>query len=100
MIPSVPRSKGHVLINQSIHDVAPITSARSDEIEISANEKTSLKRRARVFEKRVSMWKTIVLSSMGKTSFPYSKYIRTLRVQDLEDLLDPQEPSFRDTISR
>jgi hypothetical protein len=45
------------------------------------------------------MWRTIILSSMGKTLFPYSKYIRTLRVQDLEDLLDPQDPGFRDKMS-
>ena len=83
-----------------MHDVAPITSARNDEIEISADEKTSTRRRAQVFEKRVSMWKTIILSSMGKTLFPYSKYIRTLRVQDLEDLLEPQDPSFRDKIGK
>ena len=46
------------------------------------------------------MWKTIILSSMGKTLFPYSKYIRTLRVQDLEDLLDSQDSNFRDKIGR
>lgn len=58
-----------------------------------------MKRREQVFDKRTSMWRAIILSSMGKTLFPYSKYIRTLRVQDLEDLLDPQDPGFRDKIT-
>ena len=82
-----------------MHDVAPITSAHSEEIEISANEKTPVKSREKIFEKRASMWRTIILSSIGKTLFPYSKYIRTLRVQDLEDLLDPQDPGFRDRVT-
>lgn len=63
-----------------MHDVAPITSARSDETEEASKYD--------VLIKRTSMWRAIILSSLGKTLFPYSRFIRTLRTQDLEDLLD------------
>ncbi len=68
--------------------MAPITSARSDEIEEAAQGKPQQQSKNEILLKRVGMWKAIVLSSIGKTLFPYSKYIRTLRLQDLEDLLD------------
>jgi len=71
-----------------MHEMAPITSARSDEIEEAAQGKTQQQSKNEILVKRVGMWKAIVLSSIGKTLFPYSKYIRTLRLQDLEDLLD------------
>lgn len=72
----------------SMHDVAPITSARSDDFEETTQGKTQQESKAQVLSKRSSMWRAIVLSSMNMTLFPYSKYIRTLRLQDLEDLLD------------
>lgn len=78
----------HVLTVLSMHDVAPITSARSDDFEETTQGKTQQESKAQVLSKRSSMWRAIVLSSMNMTLFPYSKYIRTLRLQDLEDLLD------------
>ena len=87
-----------------MHDVAPITSAGSDEVEISGQEKptktayeTAL-RQERVLSKWANMWKTIVLSSLKKTLFPYSMFIRTLRLQDLEDLL--QDFKFQENLSK
>ena len=71
-----------------MHDVAPITSARSDEIEEAAQGKTQQQSKYDILVKRTGMWRAIILSSLGKTLFPYSKFIRTLRLQDLEDLLD------------
>ena len=71
-----------------MHDVAPITSARSDEIEEAAQGKTQQESKNDILAKRSGMWRAIILSSLGKTLFPYSKFIRTLRLQDLEDLLD------------
>ncbi|KAL6718381.1 hypothetical protein ACLMJK_004470 [Lecanora helva] len=71
-----------------MHDVAPITSARSDEMEEAAQGKTQQQSKYDILEKRTGMWRAIILSSLGKTLFPYSKFIRTLRLQDLEDLLD------------
>lgn len=45
------------------------------------------------FLKCVSLWRTIILSSLGKTLYPYSQYIRTLNLRDLEELL--QMPGYR-----
>jgi len=90
----------------SMHDAAPITSAGSDENEISGREQTTPKGPEQGIMKRANMWRAIVLSSMGETLFPYSKYVRTLVVQDLEDLLetldrqDPQGSKSRNTISK
>jgi len=71
-----------------MHEMAPITSSRSDEIEEAAQGKTQQQSKSEILVKRVGMWKAIILSSIGKTLFSYSKYVRTLRLQDLEDLLD------------
>lgn len=71
-----------------MHEVAPITSGRSDDIEEATLGKTQQQSKNDILVKRVGMWRAIVLSSLGKTLFPYSKFIRTLRLQDLEDLLD------------
>ncbi len=97
---------GMVLTWLSMHDAAPVTSAGSDEKEISGREQTTPKGREQSILKRASMWRAIILSSVGKSLFPYSKYIRTLVVQDLEDLLeacdrqDPQGSKSRNTISK
>ncbi|MCJ1423974.1 hypothetical protein MMC29_001861 [Sticta canariensis] len=37
--------------------------------------------------KCTSLWRAIVLSSLGKTLYPYSQYIRTLNLRDLEELI-------------
>ena len=76
------------LKKNSMHDVAPITSARSDEIEEATQGKSQQQSKYDILAKRTGMWRAIILSSLGKTLFPYSKFIRTLRLQDLEDLLD------------
>ena len=75
------------LLTCSMHDVAPVTSARSDEIEATQG-KLQQQNEIDILKKRTGMWRAIILSSMGKTLFPYSRFIRTLRLQDLEDLLD------------
>jgi len=71
-----------------MHHVAPITSARSDEIEEAEQGKIQQQNKYNNLVKRTRMWRSMILSSLGKTLFPYSKFIRTLRLQDLEDLLD------------
>lgn len=80
--------KSKVIYPFRMHEVAPITSTRSDEIEEATLGKTQQQSKNDILVKRIGMWRAIVLSSLGKTLFPYSKYIRTLRLQDLEDLLD------------
>lgn len=57
---------------------APVTGAGNDELEQS---------KERITLKWAIMWRSIILSSLGKTRFPYSQYIRTLRLQDLYELL-------------
>ena len=82
-----------------MHDAAPTTSTRSnDDIEETTRGKTQQQKGTSILAKRCEMWRSIVLSSMNRTLFPYSKYIRTLRLQDLEDLLeiigDPKAGKF------
>lgn len=88
-----------------MHDVAPVTNGGSDEVEISGQEKSAgtlyearLQQQERVFMKWAGLWRTIILSSLGKTSYPYSRYIRTLNLRDLEELL--QDSKFKDEISK
>ena len=88
VLPSIGLRKSSQLTYHSMHDVAPVTSARSDELEEAAQGQTQQQSKYDILLKRTSMWRAIVLSSLGKTMFPYSKFIRTLRLQDLEDLLD------------
>ena len=66
-----------------MHDVAPVTSAYNDETEMAPQEKG----REQLTGKWASMWRSLILSSLGKTLFPYSKYVRTLSLQDLEYLM-------------
>lgn len=88
---SLLKSAQELLANLfSMHDVAPVTSGGSDEVETSKKEQLTMQ--------WAGLWRTIILSSLGKTLFPYSRYVRRLNLQDLEELL--QDRSFRDTISK
>lgn len=88
-----------------MHDVAPVTNGGSDEVEISGQDKSTgtlyearLEQQERIFMKWAGLWRTIILSSLGKTCYPYSRYIRTLNLRDLEELL--QDSKFKDKISK
>ena len=74
-----------------MHDAASATNAQADENEISVHHQTVARHQAHGIMKRAGMWRSIVLSSIGKTLFPYSKYIRTIFGQDLEWLLEEIE---------
>ncbi|MCJ1266352.1 hypothetical protein MMC22_006235 [Lobaria immixta] len=56
-----------------------------------AEEKRVLKRKLSSWDQYVKqwavLWRTIILSSQGKTLYPYAQYIRTLDLRDLELLL-------------
>ena len=56
-----------------------------------AEEKRVLKRKLSSWEPYVKqwavLWRTIILSSLGETLYPYAQYIRTLDLRDLELLL-------------
>lgn len=88
-----------------MHDLAPVTNGGSDEVEVYSQDKSAaslyearLRQQERVLLKWARLWRTIILSSLGKTLYPYSRYIRTLNLQDLGELL--QDSKFKDKISK
>ena len=82
------------LIAFSVPGVAPNTNKDSDQ-QIPAfgklgrihNAHVMKLSRQQVFVKCAGLWRTIVLSSLGQPLYPYSQYIRTLNLRDLEELL-------------
>ncbi|MCJ1430061.1 hypothetical protein MMC29_007976 [Sticta canariensis] len=80
-----------------MHDLAPVTNGGSDE-ELPAHDKCNLALEEQIFRKWARLWRTIILSSLGKTLYPYSQYIRTLNLRDLEELLT--DSNFRACISK
>ena len=83
-----------------MHDTATFTETDNDELEPSKQDKigrttfaAAIDSQERMTMKWASMWRSIILSSLDKTLFPYSKFIRALRLQDLQDLL--QDDKFR-----
>ena len=83
-----------------MHEVSPVTSG-SDEDQISTHHKITyaakLRQQERMTRKWAVLWRTLILSSLHKTLYPYSTYIRTLNLQDLEELL--QDGRFRAKVS-
>lgn len=83
-----------------MHENSPVTSG-SDEDQITIQDKadyaTKLQQQERIIGKWAGLWRTITLSSLGKTLLPYSRYIRTLNLRDLEQLL--QDRKFQDKFS-
>lgn len=41
-----------------------------------------------VIQKWSILWRSIILSSLGKTLFPYCKYIKVLDLRDFNSMLD------------
>ena len=83
-----------------MHDIAPVTGAGNDELELSRQDKSgkttfaaAQDNQERITMKWASMWRSIMLSGLDKTLFPYSHFIRALQLQDLQDLL--QDDKFR-----
>ena len=86
-----------------MQDVAPVTNGGSDDdrIPVSALSKSpEAKPRAQeqIITKWAGLWRTMILASLGKTIFPYTKYIRTLNLQDLGELFF--DPKFRSKLNR
>ena len=68
-------------------DVAPVTVIGGDDTKVDG-------------AKWVCLWRTLLLSSLGKTAYPYL-YCRSIRALDLKDLEELfQEPRFRDRYSQ
>lgn len=71
-----------------MHEKSPITTgAGGDDIE------HSVRGEGKRVAKWARMWRSIILSSLGKTLFPYAQFIRNLRLGDLQELLE--EGKFR-----
>ena len=85
------------LMDSSMHDLAPVTNGGSDEELPAAHDKCNLAQEERIFRKWARLWRTIILSSLGKTLYPYSQYIRTLNLRDLEELLTDSNFRARDS---
>ncbi|KAL8849019.1 MAG: hypothetical protein Q9221_005980 [Calogaya cf. arnoldii] len=86
-----------------MHDVSPVTNRGSSDVDLSAQERAKITYKARLNQEEVmtmrwaQLWRTIITSAMGKTLFPYTRYIRTLNLEDLEELL--QDSKFKNRIS-
>ena len=97
-------SFGHddiLLICHSMQDIAPVINGGGDEDQITASRTsypTKEKRQEQIVKKWAGLWRTLILASLGKTLFPYSRYLRTLNLLDLGELF--QEPKFRTRVSR
>jgi hypothetical protein len=64
----------------------------------SSEEAISLAEQELVGQKWSILWRTIILSALGKTILPYCKYVRVLDLDDLRQLLE--DDRFRGKISR
>ena len=77
-----------------MHDVAPVTMRGSDEVKA---EESRLPYDSTV-GKWANLWKSLILSSLGKTAYPYCKYVRAMDFSDLKSLLE--DSKFRDKYTK
>ncbi|KAI4211669.1 MAG: hypothetical protein LQ351_005572 [Letrouitia transgressa] len=78
-------------------DVAPVTNRGSDEADMDKAKvpyRTRVRQEELICKRWAQLWRTIILSSLKKTIFPYSHYIRSLNLEDLEELF--QDPKFKE----
>ena len=82
-----------------MRDLAPVTDYCRDEPAHDKNGRTRLAQAKRTRKRHVKrwtgLWRTIILSSLGKTLYPYSQYIRTLNLEDLGELLTDRDFGVR-----
>ena len=88
-----------------MHDVAPVTSGINEELELSrhgragaTNIRNRVAQQERIVRKWSQLWRSIILSSLNKTVFPYCRYIRALNFRDLGYLLE--DARFKGKIAR
>ena len=74
------KSRNHKLIESRarIHDVAIFVDGSFDRVTMDEQRRG---------KQCAGRWRTIILSSLGKTLYPYTQYIRTLDLRGLENLL-------------
>ncbi|KAI9755633.1 MAG: ATP-dependent RNA helicase dbp2 [Chaenotheca gracillima] len=68
-----------------MHNDAPVTNGGGDTTETA--------QQAQTVRKWASLWRSLILSSMGEALYPYSHFVRKLNLQDLRYLFE--EPRFR-----
>ena len=81
-----------------MHDVAPVKGGSNDVETVARLTKlgeTQLLRTDQIDHQWANLWRNVVLSSLGKTMFPYCQYIRALDLNDLEYLLDDSKLGSR-----
>lgn len=88
-----------------MHDVAPVTSGINEELELSrhgragaTNIRNRVAQQERIVRKWSQLWRSIILSSLNKTVFPYCRYIRALNFRDLGYLFE--DARFKGKIAR
>lgn len=98
---SVLSTHHQLLTRTRIHTHASIRGGESNEDEMSRTgefKETSIAARVAQQKWTVSQWalqwRSIILSSLGKTAFPYCLYIQSLDLRNLVDLLE--DDIFRD----
>ena len=74
-----------------IHDVAPVKGG-SDEAEVARQSTFAgdlrLQQAEEIDRQWANLWRSVVLSSLGRTAYPYCRYIRALDLRDLKMLLE------------
>ena len=84
-----------------MHDVAPVTNGGSDEVEVARQGRSvdaRVQQQDPTISKWAGLWRSLILSSLDKTVYPYCRYIRALNLRDLKELLEDWK--FRGTVSR
>lgn len=88
-----------------MHDVAPVTSGVNEEVELSRYSRAGatnlgdrVAQQEQIVRKWSELWRSIILSSLNKTVFPYCRYILALNLRDLLQLLE--DPKFKGKTAR
>ena len=82
-----------------MHNAAPVTNGGSDEVEVARQSRPGENngQQNQVVSKWADLWRTMILSSLGMTLYPYCRYIRVLELRDLKELL--YDPKFQNEYS-
>lgn len=56
-------------------------------VKSGGNEALSLAEQGQIVQRWAVLWRTIILSALGETLFPYCRHLRTLDLRDLSELL-------------
>jgi hypothetical protein len=81
-----------------------VVNGGSDELEISRHQAgnsigdAGLAQPEQIIKRWAAMWRSIILSSLTKTLYPYCRFMRVLNLRDLGNLLE--DPKFRGNIDR